>query len=50
MNSLGKKTLIACAVASALGSSSAFAVGNGVATGDIQYAGGGSAQVCLPSQ
>jgi hypothetical protein len=44
MNSLGKKTLIATAVAAALGSSAAFAVAPGTAPGDNQYAGGGSAQ------
>lgn len=44
MNSLGRNSLIACAVASALGSSAAFAVGPGVVPGDVQYEGGGSAQ------
>jgi hypothetical protein len=44
MNSLGKKTLIACAVASALGSSAAFAVAPATTPGDTRYAGGGSAQ------
>jgi hypothetical protein len=44
MNSLGRNTLIACAVASALGTTSAFAVSKGTAPGDTVYAGGGSAQ------
>jgi hypothetical protein len=44
MNPLGKRTLIAAAVAAALGSSSAFAVVPSTAPGDVEYMGGGSAQ------
>jgi hypothetical protein len=44
MNSLGKKTLIASAVAAALGSSAAFAVVPTVTPDAVFYAGGGSAQ------
>jgi hypothetical protein len=44
MNLRGKNTLIAAAVAAALGSSSAYAVAPSVAPGDVEYFGGGSAQ------
>jgi hypothetical protein len=44
MNSLGKKTLIACAVAAALGSSSAFALAPSNTPDFVLYAAGGSAQ------
>jgi hypothetical protein len=44
MNSRGKNTLIAAAVAAALGTSSAYAVAPSTVPGDVEYMGGGSAQ------
>jgi hypothetical protein len=44
MNSIGRKTLIACAVATALGSGAALALDPSVTPDAVLYAAGGSAQ------